>query len=253
MRRLRVLRRSCYLLRARLRRSTTRPTASGPRSSSPRGRSPAHAPCPPGRPPALPGQPQRAWGGRIAQGCPQRALEALEAPCSCATGSRAAPRRRWFPARDQPDPRNSSAPPPETVGSRFLSLLQSPPDQTLSAIFGTVKKPNCRSLLRTGLGGSKAERYDKLLSDGRSLSEAWGLAHLLYKLFWQPIQQLGLVGKAESRHPLRLPVLGAGHRHQLVDPAPTNLSGRWAQKLRNLGATSRPALARNCAYSVNAW
>jgi hypothetical protein len=93
---------------------------------------------------------------------------------------------------------------PETVGSRFLSLLQSAPDQTLSAIFGTPKKPNCRRHSRVRLGGSRAERYGKSLSECRFVSEAWGLADLLYKLFLQRFQQPSLVVKPESRYPFRL-------------------------------------------------
>ena len=77
-----------------------------------------------------------------------------------------------------PDPVLSS----ENVGSRFLSLLQSVPDQTLSAISGSPEKPNCRRLLRDRLGGSRAERYGTLLSERHFLSEAGGLPNLLYKL-----------------------------------------------------------------------
>jgi hypothetical protein len=54
---------------------------------------------------------------------------------------------------------------PENVGSRLLSLLQSAPDQTFSAMFRTAKKPNCRRLLGVRLGGSRAERYAETLSD----------------------------------------------------------------------------------------
>jgi hypothetical protein len=72
---------------------------------------------------------------------------------------------------------------PETVGSRFLSLLQSAFLQTYSAISGTAKKPNCRRHSRDWLGGLKPERYGKSLSEWRFVSEAWGLADLLYKLF----------------------------------------------------------------------
>ena len=73
------------------------------------------------------------------------------------------PPRNRFGACDQA-PKDSSASPPETVGSRLLSLLQSTPAQTLSAIFKAAEKPNCRGLLRDRLGGSRAERYGKLLS-----------------------------------------------------------------------------------------
>jgi hypothetical protein len=72
---------------------------------------------------------------------------------------------------------------PETVGSRFLSLLQSAWNEILSAEFGTRKNANCRKVLGERLGGSEPERYGELLSECRSLSEAWGLANLLYKLF----------------------------------------------------------------------
>jgi hypothetical protein len=37
------------------------------------------------------------------------------------------------------------------------------------------------------LESAEAERYAKSLSECRSLSEAWGLADLLYKLFLQAI------------------------------------------------------------------
>jgi hypothetical protein len=93
----------------------------------------------------------------------------------------------------------------ENVGSRFLSLLQSAALQTFSAFSGTAKKPNCRRLSRDGLGGSRAERYGQLLSEGHFLSEAWGLPDLLYKLFSERFQQLALVVKPESRNPFRLP------------------------------------------------
>src|ERR1700722_9096838 len=64
-------------------------------------------------------------------------------------------------------------------GFESLRPLQSAPDQTLSAIFGTAEKPNCRRHSRDKLGGSKAERPADSLSNWRILSEAWGLAHLL--------------------------------------------------------------------------
>ena len=90
---------------------------------------------------------------------------------------------------------------PENVGSRFLSLLQSAPDQTLSAIFGTAKKPNCRRHSRVRLGGSRAERYGKLLSECRFVSEAWGLADLLYKLFSLTFQCPSLIAQPEGWYP----------------------------------------------------
>jgi phosphatidylserine decarboxylase len=86
-----------------------------------------------------------------------------------------------------------AAPPPENVGSRLLTLLQSVPDQTLSAICGTVERANCRRLLRDRLGGLRAERYGRLLSEGHFLSEAWGLANLLYKLFRLAFQHFSLI------------------------------------------------------------
>ena len=86
-------------------------------------------------------------------------------------------------------------------GSRFLSLLQSAPDQTLSAIFGTAKKPNCRRHSRVRLGGSRAERYGKSLSECRFVSEAWGLADLLYKLFSVTFQRPSLIAQPEGWYP----------------------------------------------------
>ena len=60
--------------------------------------------------------------------------------------------------------------------------------------FRDREKPNCRRHSRVRLGGSRAERYGKSLSEWRFLSEAWGLADLLYKLFWQRFQQLVSLG-----------------------------------------------------------
>jgi hypothetical protein len=113
-----------------------------------------------------------------------------------------APRR--VDACDQPSLRHQCSA-SENVGSRFLSLLQSAALQTFSAFSGTAKKPNCRRLSRDRLGGSRAERYGQLLSEGHFLSEAWGLPDLLYKLFPELFQQLALVVKPESRNPFRLP------------------------------------------------
>ena len=41
---------------------------------------------------------------------------------------------------------------PENAGSRFLSLLQNPPDQTFSAIFGTTQSPTAAAFCAPGLG-----------------------------------------------------------------------------------------------------
>jgi hypothetical protein len=90
---------------------------------------------------------------------------------------------------------------PENVGCQFLSLLQSAPDQTLSAHLGSAEKPNCRRLLRAKLGGSRAERYGKSLSECRFVSEAWGLADLLYKLFSVTFQYSSLIAQPEGWYP----------------------------------------------------
>src|SRR5690348_17588763 len=87
--------------------------------------------------------------------------------------------------------------------SRFL--LQSLLLQTFSAIFGTAKKPNCSRHWRDRLGVWRAERSGKLLSERRSVSEAWESAILLYKLFRKRFQWLSLVWQPESRYPFRLP------------------------------------------------
>ena len=44
------------------------------------------------------------------------------------------------------------SPVPENVGSRFLSLLQSAPRQTFSAILGTAKSPTAAGIRATRLG-----------------------------------------------------------------------------------------------------
>ena len=83
----------------------------------------------------------------------------------------------------------------QALGRRFesLSLLQSAPEQTLSAIFRTAKKPNCRRHSRIRLGGSMPEPYAESLSEFRFVSEAWGLADLLYKLFSPTLQRPSLI------------------------------------------------------------
>jgi hypothetical protein len=68
-----------------------------------------------------------------------------------------------------------------------------------------AEKPNCRRHSRRRLVGTLPERCGKFRSEWRSLSEAWGLADLLYKLSWRPFQWLGFVSKPEGRHPVRLP------------------------------------------------
>jgi hypothetical protein len=107
---------------------------------------------------------------------------------------------------------------PESVGSRLLSLLQSALNQTLSANSGTSEKPNCRRHSSGRLGGSRPQRSAVFLSERRFLSGAWGLAHLLYKLFWPRIQRLGLVENPESRHPLRLLFSAADIAYTLIQP-----------------------------------
>jgi hypothetical protein len=48
------------------------------------------------------------------------------------------------------------------------------------------------------------ERSGKTLPEWALLSEAWGLANLLYKFLWTPFQWLSFVPKQEGRHPVRL-------------------------------------------------
>jgi hypothetical protein len=50
------------------------------------------------------------------------------------------------------------------------------------------EKASFRAVLRVKLGVRGPERYGKPLSDRPSLSEAWGLTDLLYKLFPQRFQ-----------------------------------------------------------------
>jgi acyl-CoA synthetase (AMP-forming)/AMP-acid ligase II len=77
---------------------------------------------------------------------------------------------------------------PENVCSRLLSLLQSVSSQTFSVEFRAPKKARFRAVLRVGLGVRRPERYGESLSERRFLSEAWGLADLLYKFFPQHFQ-----------------------------------------------------------------
>ena len=48
----------------------------------------------------------------------------------------------------------------------IVLVLQSAPDQTLSANSGTGKRPNCRRHSRSRFGSSQPERYAELLSEG---------------------------------------------------------------------------------------
>jgi hypothetical protein len=72
---------------------------------------------------------------------------------------------------------------PENVGSRFLPLLQSVPIQPISIKIQVCKKSRFRAVLRARLGVPNPERYANSLSERRTLSGAWGLSDLVYKLF----------------------------------------------------------------------
>jgi hypothetical protein len=82
---------------------------------------------------------------------------------------------------------------PENVRTQFLSLLQSLTRQTFSVEFRAAKKASFRAVLRIRLGVRYPERYEKSLSERPSLSEARGLADLLYKLLYQLSQHLSLI------------------------------------------------------------
>ena len=131
------------------------------------------------------------------------------------------------PRSAAPNPTSGSRS-PENVGSRFLSLPQSAPLQTFSAIFGTAKKPNCRRYSRNWLGGWMPEDAE-LLSEWPFVSEAWGLADLLYKLFWMPFQWLSFVSKPEGRHPVRLvaPTISANEPADLTPSPQRHGAWRW--------------------------
>jgi hypothetical protein len=80
-------------------------------------------------------------------------------------------------------------------GFESLRPLQRPASQIVSAISVTAKKPNCRSDLRVRLGGRLPYRSSEFLSERRILSEAWGLADLLYKLFSLIFQRASLIAQ----------------------------------------------------------
>jgi hypothetical protein len=92
----------------------------------------------------------------------------------------------------------------ERVRAQFLSLLQSGFLQIFSVEFWTAEKPRPRAVLRGRLGVRQPERYGKSLSERRSLSEAWGLPDLVYKLFLQPVHALSRTLLLESSHPVPL-------------------------------------------------
>jgi hypothetical protein len=109
------------------------------------------------------------------------------------TGGAAQGRRARQHCRWPPPSNGNSGSPPENVCSRLLSLLQCLPSQTFSVDFRAAKKARFRAVLRVGLGVRQPERYGKCLSERRSLSEAWGLADLLYKLLCQLYQPINLI------------------------------------------------------------
>ena len=96
------------------------------------------------------------------------------------------------------------APTPENVCARLLSLLQSPLPETFSAIAETAQKASFRAVLHARLGVPRAERYANSLSERRTLSGAWGLADLVYKLFPEQIQWPEKLGSVISSYPVRL-------------------------------------------------
>jgi hypothetical protein len=108
---------------------------------------------------------------------------------------------------------------PENVGSQYLSLLQSFTSQTFSVEFRAVKKARFRAVLNVGLGVRRPERYGKSLSERPSLSEAWGLADLLYKLFSQQFQCKSIYRSPRSWCSVRSskPELEPSHRPQAGD------------------------------------
>ena len=118
------------------------------------------------------------------------------------------------PAQHQPGARNPDlstvrisprpTPPPETVGSRFLSLLQSAPAPNFLRHFPDREKAQLpRTFAHKAWGFVTVTLPAEFLSEWRFVSEAWGLADLLYKLFWQRFQKLSLVANQESRYPFR--------------------------------------------------
>jgi len=80
---------------------------------------------------------------------------------------------------------------------------------------GPQTSPTAAGFLRDRLGGSRAERYGESLSEGHFLSEAWGLTHLLYKLFSAAFQRVSLVRKSEGWHPIRLLFASIGTANRL--------------------------------------
>ena len=73
------------------------------------------------------------------------------------------------------------------------------PANHISVVIRTAEKARFRAVLRVGLGVRIPERYGNSLSERRILSEAWGLADLVYKLFSQQIQQFRVRARGVSR------------------------------------------------------
>jgi hypothetical protein len=87
---------------------------------------------------------------------------------------------------------------PENVGSRLLSLLQSPPDQTLSAISGTAKKPQLPQALAGEAWSSRTERYGKSLSEMPICFRSSGLDRFTLQAFPVTFQCPSLIAQPEG-------------------------------------------------------
>ena len=84
-----------------------------------------------------------------------------------------------------------------------------------------MKKASFQTVLRDKLGVLYPERYANSLSVWRSLSGAWGLADLLYKLFVACIQLPSKLPSPESSNSVRLvPSHEPGLNHSYQPRAP---------------------------------
>jgi hypothetical protein len=114
-------------------------------------------------------------------------------------------------------------------------------------IHGPAKSPTVAGICATGLGVLVAKRSAKLLSKCPSLSKAWGLARLLYKLFRQQFQWPSLVPKPESRHPFRLvPVPMACSKPPFLAPS-------YDTGIREISALWRAADVFELVHRISQW
>src|SRR4029079_12430479 len=86
---------------------------------------------------------------------------------------------------------------------------------------GPQKSPTVAGFCASRFWGWEAERYDKLLSEGHSLSEAWSLAN--YKLFRRHFRWLVLLVNRKVGITFACLIVPANIANRLIRPRPSGV------------------------------